>query len=297
MEKFAVIDLGSNTFHLLIAQRQADHPFSVVFKNRVYARLARMGIGKISDTSFQEGLRILQEIKATLNQHQVKKVKVVGTEMLREAPNGTEFVRQAYALTGLQIEIISGIKEAEYIYLAVSQLYPKSTYLIMDIGGGSVEFILVKDGQQIWMTSVPIGIAVLYFRFHLTDPISDVELRDLRQFLAEKTEHLAQAVKENAVEELIGASGVFETFFEILKVPSDQAIDVVAIHERLDKLILSNYAERMAIDSIPKTRKKMIIVASVLLKFVLELTSVKRIRYSPNSLKEGLLYAMIQEKE
>ncbi len=297
MEKLAVIDLGSNTFHLLIVQLDAQSHFSTVVRKRVYARLARTGIGVISAASFQEGLRILQAFKAIIDEHQVKKIKIVGTEMLRLAPNGADFVQQAYALTGLQIEIISGLKEAEYIYLGVKQLYPISSYLIMDIGGGSVEFILVKDGQQVWMTSVPIGIAVLYFRFHLSDPISEIELRDLRQFLSEKTTHLAEALKEDSVEELVGASGVFETFFDVLDVPSDQEIDVQRIHKRLDELIQSSYHERMAIDSIPKTRKKMIIVASVLLKFVLKQTSVKRMRYSPNSLKEGLLYTMIQEQK
>ncbi len=297
MEKLAVIDLGSNTFHLLIAQLDAQQQLTVVLRKRVYARLARTGIGLISATSFQEGLRILEDFKSILDEHQVKETKVVGTEMLRLAPNGADFVQQVYALTGLQIEIISGLKEAEYIYLGIKQLHPTSSYLIMDIGGGSVEFILVRDGKQVWMTSVPIGIAVLYFRFHLSDPISEIELHQLRQFLSEKTTHLAEALKEDSVEELVGASGVFETFFDVLGVPSNQAIDVAAIQNRLDKLILSSYQERLELDSIPKNRKKMIIVASALLKYVLEQTSVKRMRYSPNSLKEGLLYAMIQEKK
>ena len=297
MEKYAVIDLGSNTFHLLIAQLEADLQFTTVVRKRVFARLARTGIGVISDASVQEGLRILREFKAIIDQHQVSKTKVVGTEMLRLAPNGAEFARQVYEQTGLQIEIISGLQEAEYIYLGVKQLYPNSSYLIMDIGGGSVEFILVKDGQRTWMSSVPIGIAVLYFQFHLSDPISDQELANLRQFLTEKTVHLAEAVEDEPVEELVGASGVFETFFDILGVPSEKEIDTQAIQKRLEQLIKSSYDERMEMDSIPKTRKKMIIVASVLLEFVLKLTSVKRLRYSPNSLKEGLLYSLIQEKE
>ena len=296
MEKFAVIDLGSNTFHLLIAQLEPDHSFSVVHRNRVYARLARTGIGVISESSFQEGLRILQEFKATIDQYQVKKTKVVGTEMLRLAPNGAAFVQQVHAQTGLQVEIISGLQEAEYIYLGVKQLYPNKTYLIMDIGGGSVEFILVKDGVQTWLTSVPIGIAVLYFRFHLSDPMAEQELKALRQFLSEKTVHLAEALAEEPIEDLMGASGVFETFFDILGAPAEKAINAQSILKKLEKLIISSYDDRLKMESIPKTRKKMIIVASVLLEFVLKLTSVKRLRYSPNSLKEGLLYAMIQEK-
>jgi len=297
MEKFAVIDLGSNTFHLLIVQLEADHQFSVVYRKRVYARLARTGIGVISDLSFQEGLRILQQFKDTIDQHQVKKIKAVGTEMLRLAPNGSDFVQQAYKQTGLQIEIISGLKEAEYIYMGVKRLHPKSSYLIMDIGGGSVEFILVIDGRQVWLTSIPIGIAVLYFRFHLSDPIADEELALLRHFLSEKTIHLAEALAEQPVEELIGSSGVFETFFDLLGAPSEKEIDALVIQSRLKELITSSYDERLEMDEIPKMRKKMIIVASVLLEFVLEQTSVKRVRYSPNSLKEGLLYAMIQENK
>jgi len=297
MEKFAVIDLGSNTFHLLIAQLDANFQLSIVYKNRVYARLARTGIGVISDKSFQYGLKILRGFKETIDQHEVQEIKIIGTEMLRLAPNGVDFVQQAFRQTGLKVEIISGLQEAEYIYLGVKQLYPNTSYLIMDIGGGSVEFILVKNGQQIWVTSIPIGIAVLYFRFHLSDPISQRHLGDLRQFLAEKMIHLAQAIKDNPVDDLIGASGVFATFFDLLEVSSDKALDTHIIKKRLKKLTTSSYDERLEMENIPEMRKKMIIVASVLLEFVLELTSVKRIHYSPNSLKEGLLYTMIQEKK
>lgn len=295
MTKIAVIDLGSNTFHLLIAQLGADHQLTPIYRKRVFARLARGGIGLISPTSFREGLAALREFKEALDAHQVAQVKVVGTEMLRLAPNGADFVREVFEQTGLKVEIISGLREAEYIYLGVKQLFPKSSYLVMDIGGGSVEFILVKDGQQTWMVSLPIGIAVLYFRFHLSDPISASELTALQDFLSEKTVGLAEAIEEHPIEELIGASGVFETFFDVLEVPSDMAIEASKVHEKLELLIQTSLEERQQIDTIPKTRKKMIIVASVLLKFVLQLTSVKRIRYSPNSLKEGLLYSIIQD--
>lgn len=297
MEKYAVIDLGSNTFHLLIAQLGADRQFNNIYRNRVYSGLARTGIGTITEASFEDGLAILRGFKEEIDKYEVKRVKVVGTEMLRLAPNGHEFVQKVFEQTGLAIEIISGQQEAEYIYLGVKQLFPDSSYVIMDIGGGSVEFIQVRDGEPVQMESLPIGVAVLYLRFHLNDPISDQERQELEAFLQGHTRFLAQATKDEPLEELIGSSGVFETFFDLMEVPFDTVLDAEMVVNRLDHLIKTSLDERLKMDTIPKPRKKMIIVASILLKFVLELTSVKRIRYSANSLKEGLLYAMIQEKE
>ncbi len=297
MKNIAVIDLGSNTFHLLIAQLGEDGQWTPIHRHRVFARLARTGMGPISEEAFREGLKTLRVFKQEIDEFQVSHVKVVGTEMLRLASNGAEFVKQVKEQIGLEIEIISGLQEAEYIYLGVKQLRGDASYLIMDIGGGSVEFILVKDGVQKWMASFPIGIAVLYFRFHVNDPISAQELAALTDYLASQTVHLAEAIQDDPVEELVGASGVFDTFFELVGIPSDGEIDALDIRQKLKKLIQTTYAERMEMKTIPKTRKKMIIVSSVLLEFVLRLTSVKRIRYSPNSLKEGLLYSMIQENE
>ena len=211
----AVVDLGSNTFHLLIVA-PIDDTLQEIYRKRVYARLARSGIGLISDTAFQKGVDVLIEFKKEIDKHNVSRIKVVGTEMLRLAPNGGDFVRKVKEKTGFDIEIISGNQEAEYIFKGVEPLLPSGALLIMDIGGGSVEFIIVIDGKKKWLISLPIGIAVLYFDFQHSDPIQTPDLAVLEGFLAKKLKPLKNAIQRYPINELIGASGAFETFFDVL---------------------------------------------------------------------------------
>ncbi len=289
----AVIDLGSNTFHLVVVQYNVDNGFLELYRERVYARLARSGIGVITEVAFEKGLKTLLHFKEILLQHNVVKSKIVGTEMLRIAPNGADFVRKVHDQTGFSIEIISGEQEADYIFQGVQHSFPNATYLIVDVGGGSVEFIIVKDGNREWLTSVPIGIAVLYFQYKQSDPIEQEELLKIESFLNQQLMSLRQQLNNYNIEVLVGASGVFETFFDVEGEAFDSYLDASSFKIKLASMIHSKLEEREAMSSIPKVRKKMMVVAAILVKAVLDGTSIKRIRFSPNSLKEGLLYELL----
>ena len=126
----------------------------------------------------------MQHFASILETHQVKKVRAIGTAALRTAQNGSEFIKKTYQLTNIQIELITGAEEALWIFRGVAQAIPKmGPSLIMDIGGGSVEFILTKENQVTWSQSFPIGVAVLKKQFHHNDPITSNEVNAIINFL------------------------------------------------------------------------------------------------------------------
>ncbi|HMU04396.1 MAG TPA: hypothetical protein PJ990_12270, partial [Saprospiraceae bacterium] len=168
MKKIAVIDLGSNTFHLLIVKLGDDHTFETTYRERVFTGLSDGGIDIISNEKLAFGLETLRHFKNRLDEYQVIELKVIGTAVLRKASNRQLFIDEANKILNAHINIIDGQKEAEYIYKGIMLLpvLRVGTHLIMDIGGGSTEFILVSDGKKLWSESYTLGVGVLHNLFH-----------------------------------------------------------------------------------------------------------------------------------
>ncbi|RZK66642.1 MAG: hypothetical protein EOO85_26565, partial [Pedobacter sp.] len=191
----AVMDLGTNTFHLIIAEvtgisdatgfpNVADSANSanstgkeprILFKTNLPVKL---GEGKINENliipeAFERGIKALQEFKKEIDKHGVGIVKAIATSALRSANNGQEFVAAAKEKAGIDISIIDGDQEAIYIYEGVKATgLIDSTSLIMDIGGGSTEFILCDAEGIVWKKSYNIGAARLQQAYFQSDPIS-----------------------------------------------------------------------------------------------------------------------------
>ncbi|MCB0687677.1 MAG: hypothetical protein KDC53_14175, partial [Saprospiraceae bacterium] len=213
----AVLDLGSNTFHILVIQKSGDN-FVELLRKRVYVKLAIDGIDNLSQASMDRGIEALIEFREIINRYQVDTVKVIGTAALRTAKNGPAYLKRIQSETGLVVELIDGIEEARLIYLGVSQVWktPEKPVLIMDIGGGSVEYIIADAHNFYWSQSYPVGVAVLYRQFHQTEPISTDKKLALKDFLSKHLEGMKPVLDHYQPEILIGASGTFDVIGSIL---------------------------------------------------------------------------------
>ncbi|MEM9920536.1 MAG: phosphatase [Bacteroidota bacterium] len=301
MNKYAVIDLGTNTFHLLVVETQDDGRFREVLRLQRYVKLAEEGIEHIGPKPFQRGLTALQSFREQLDQMEIEDIKAFGTAGLRTAKNSQAFIQAAKAQTGIEIEVISGQREAGLIHKGVVQAIPplKGMGLIMDIGGGSVEFIIADRERVHWAESFPIGVAVLYNVFHKSDPISEDETEKLRQFLRQTLQPLILALKAHRIERLIGASGTFDVIADQLsdfrkgdlcaQVSSD---NFYPFYHRLHR---SSLQERLDAPDIPNKRADMIVVAVVLIDFILQLSQASQIVVSAYAMKEGMLREMINK--
>lgn len=302
---YAVIDLGTNTFHLLIAQ-QDDDPYTIkeITRLRRFIKLAEEGIETIGDAPYQRGLKTLKDFREILKQYNIplEKVLAFGTAALRTASNGQKFIEEVAEETGIQIELIPGSREALLIHKGVSLLVPPQSerHLIMDIGGGSVEFILANEQGVEWCQSFPIGVAVLHNRFYHPDPISEKQLDLLKQFLKDNLKPLQASLSKLPAKRLVGASGTFDVLENFLSKPVEEyKYSSVSSNDFFDfhqQLLPTSISERRAIDGMPESRADMILVAVVLLEAVLQLSGIEEIVVSRYAMKEGMLAELLFEE-
>lgn len=298
----AVIDLGTNTFHLLIADISGD-TFTVVDKRQIPVKLGEGGIlnHRIAPAAFERGLQALGELRELLDLHACSSVRIVATSAIRSAGNGGDFIREARARYGFAIEVIDGLREAEFIAKGVFKSLPPmdEPFLIMDIGGGSVEFILCNGREMIHKQSLDIGAARLVAEFHPQDPIPAASQALLRNHLETQLSSLMHRVQQEGIRLLVGSAGSFESILDLIpdllkkepevlnancyRIP---IADFDAINQRL---IASTREEREKMNGLVDYRVEMIVVASILIETVIRMGRMEEIYCSLYSLKEGLL--------
>jgi len=296
MSRIAVIDLGTNTFHLLIVEANGNGAFREIYRKQVYAKLGIGGVEFIIEESFQRGLDTLQSFRAALEAHHVKRVQAYGTAALRTASNGGEFVEMAMLQTGIPISLISGDEEARLIYRGVRLAAPLTgaePVLIMDIGGGSVEFILANETGLLWAQSFPVGVAVLYRSFHRSDPIAPQEIEEVYSFLSAELKPLLDVLKRIPTRRLIGAAGAFDVVegMTLSEWPDEACAEIPLdrFPEILKRVVDATLAERLATPGLPHPRADMIVVAFLLIDFVLRHAGIERMEVSHYSMKEGMI--------
>ena len=302
MARLAVLDLGTNTFHLLIVETGVGRHFSVLYKEKRFVKLAEGGIERIGEGAMQRATSTLLAYRRLLDQYQVKQVKVIGTAALRTASNGPALMQWAATEIQLTIEIISGKREAALIQKGVFQslVDPQDRYVVMDIGGGSVEFIIAEGHKVLWCHSFPVGAAVLLREFHQEDPIPAKELQAIREFLCRQLAPLKGALEKWPTQWLIGAAGTFDVIADQIAInqssPYTWEIDPVRFAPLFEELKGMSRKEREQSPWIPDDRVDMIVVASSLIQYVLESYQIKRFTVSAFALKEGMIAEMLAEE-
>lgn len=303
-ERVAVLDLGTNTFHLLIADITDRKQLVILHHETIAVKLGEASIseGKISSIAFARGIAAINKFKESLDLYQVSTVKSAATSAIRSASNGAEFVRKINALMGLNIEIIDGEREAELIYFGVRAAVPiQCNTLIVDIGGGSVEFIICDKDSLLWKKSYPAGAARMMERFHHSDPILEEEIARLHSYLDDSLSELKTQIESYTPVLMIGSAGSFETFAELqgnglqasFEKP-EMEIDLARFAEISDLILSSNHVQREAIPEIPPVRVDMIVVSTLITNYILKLSRVSALKLSAYSLKEGLLFEMLK---
>ncbi len=297
--KIAVIDLGTNTFHLIIAEKLGQTP-QIVFKTNKPVKLGEdiTKANLIIPAAFERGIACLKEFKAIADQFGASEIRAMATSGVRSAHNGTAFVNEAKTQAGINIEIIDGEQEAAYIYEGVKwsgAIRGKS--LIMDIGGGSTEFILCNEEQVIWKKSYNIGAARLMQRFFKSDPINDHDKQLILAHLADELEELKAICKEHP-QTLIGSAGAFETFAGMIDPVLDinqvatASISLDAYQKLAQELIGATHQERANMPGLIPLRVDMIVMACILTNYVLSELSITQLKLSTYDLKMGVLASL-----
>jgi len=297
MKKKAIIDLGTNTFHLLIAEEK-----KIIHEEKFPVRMGLGGInqGIITDAGIERSLTCLHRFVETCKSMQVSDIQAFGTSALRNAKNGEAVATRIRHETGIPVAIISGDEEAKLIYQGIRAGVPlgNKKNLLMDIGGGSVEFIIGNQTEIFWKQSLEVGGQRLVERFHHHDPISHDELHALSDYLKDALKPLQVPLAEHKPEILVGSSGTFETLSDIYcfregipnqKLP-ESPLSFERFYEIKNELLRMTRAERIAMPGMMEWRAEMIVVTSALIDYLLSFNSFKTIKVSRYSLKEGVLF-------
>lgn len=303
----AIIDMGTNTFHLLLAEWSASN-YKILVRDHLPVRIGVGSINQniISNEAIERAVQALIRFKKKIDEHNTADVLAFGTSALRNASNASEVISRIYSATGITTRLISGNEEAEFIYegvnLALGLGQEKS--LIVDIGGGSVEFIIGNGEKILWKQSFEIGAQRLLERFHKHDPILPHEVDAVMNNYQEALHPLVGAMRMHQPRILAGSSGTFDTLSEIychqLDVEAKDApetpLTIAAFYKIYPDIISKNRSERMKIPGMIEMRVDMIVVACCLVKFILDNFPFDQFRVSSYSLKEGVLAALMKGK-
>ena len=304
----AVIDCGTNTFNLLIASIN-NNGLKILIKKKRVVKLAQDFDNKIiCDKAIIRAENAMVYFKQIINESKIHRNSVycVGTSAIREAKNQKDFIDRIKTATKINIQPISGLQEASYIFNGIlkEKLFSDECVLIMDIGGGSVEFIISKNRKIAWKKSFPIGAAKILNRIQPHFPFTQNDKKSISDLFQNELMELITAIEKFRPQHLIGSSGSFDSLISIRnKITSDknrQHLDNrLALHDfnliyRL--LIKKDYPALLKTPGLLRMRAKMIVPSIMLIKFVIQKMGKTEIIVSKYSLKEGLAFSILTKK-
>lgn len=306
MAKHAVLDIGTNSIHLVLAEVEPD--FSCKILDR-FKDMTRLGDGvfstrRLSDATMARGVEVIRNLTTLARNKGYDRIEAVATSAVREAKNGGEFLQQVYELVGLPVRVVTGQEEARLIYLGVrhSLDLPDEPTLIVDVGGGSVEIILCIKKDLVQVQSLKLGAIRLKDLYIKKDPPSKADLRNLQQRIEGDLTAAHKRFKAQEIRQVIATSGMAGNLAEVVHLkrtgrPLVQLnLATVSLREMVDlekRLVRSTARSRAAIPGIDAKRVDTLLPAAMVLRALVELLGVSSITVSDKAIREGLIYDFI----
>jgi exopolyphosphatase/guanosine-5'-triphosphate,3'-diphosphate pyrophosphatase len=308
--RVAVIDLGTNTFNLIIAEAEGQQ-IRTLYNEKISVKLGKGGIGRniILPDAFDRGLTALNAHNQVISNFHAEKVIALGTSALRTAENADDFIRTVKEKLNINVEIISGIREASLIYHGVLQTLEnqESNFLILDIGGGSNEFIIANKTEMLWKESYKLGMARLIDKFKPSDPVKVEEISEMEKYFDKELKSLFNEIDKLKVGGLVGAEGAFASLFNMVQYnetpnfhpqngSKSKKLDISGLLRLHEKLIRSTSLERMKMKGLEPYRVDMIIPATIFINYIIRQLNIDSVQVSPYSMKEGAAWEVLFNK-
>jgi len=297
-DTYAAIDLGSNSFHMLLAKPEGDS-IRVIDSLRLPVRLGS-GLDKqknIKPATESRALQAIAQFAQRLKGVPRQNVRVVGTNTLRRARNAENFINEAFNLLNKRIEIISGREEARVIYEAVARGLPapERKRLVIDIGGGSTELIIGKGYTPEIMESMNMG-CVSHTNLYLQDDTISAE--NVKQCTVEaqlELQPLLKTYRENGWEEVVGCSGTIKAVANTLQEIelSDGQITRTGLKKLKKMMITAGSLQQLGIKSLSKDRIQVFSAGAMILYAIMNALDIDTMEASQVALREGLIFELI----
>jgi exopolyphosphatase/guanosine-5'-triphosphate,3'-diphosphate pyrophosphatase len=297
-EVMAAVDLGSNSFHMVVARNQHGQP-SIVDRLREMVRLAS-GLdadGALDERSQERALACLRRFGQRLRDMQAHQVRVVGTNTLRRARNAGAFLAKAEEALGHPVEVISGIEEARLIYLGVSHHtdFAEGPNLVVDIGGGSTELIIGEGYEPQYLESIAIG-CVGVSRKHFEDGKLSAK-RFERARLAARLElrPVSAAFRRRGWKRAIGSSGTVRAARDVARELrlGDSDVSLAAVEAIIEEMIRARHLEDLRLPGLGAERAPVFAGGIAILAEIMSTLRIERLNISSGALREGLIYDML----
>ena len=301
LQQLAAIDLGSNSFHLTIA-REVHGELQLIDRIGDKVQLAS-GLDKnnrLNQEAIERGLGCLELFAQRIDGIPEQAIRVVGTNTLRAAHNRQEFIDQAEQILGVPVEVISGREEARLIYLGVAHSFSddEERRLVIDIGGGSTEFIIGKQFTPLELESLHMGCVSFTRRF-----FEDGKLKRRAFQRAINAAHLEllnirRHYRRLGWTDVVGASGTIKATNRLLNgEQGNKSITLKTLRELRDKLIDFGTISEITLPDIKDNRAQVMPGGIAILIAIFEALEIDSMSYSDGALREGLLYDHIGRQQ
>lgn len=296
--KLAAIDLGSNSIKLVVVESGAGDSFTELASEREVIRLGQETLVNkhISDAATTRAVNCLKHFCSIAERHGAESIAATATAFLREADNAEEFVRTVERETGVRVKMLTGIEEARLIGLAAAQGCTTKglTTLNIDIGGGSTEFSLVRDGEALKLISIQLGAVGLTDRFIHSDPPSTEELNQLRSEIRVSLQHHVSELHEQSWDYTTVTSGTAVTLGAMLS----HATITLAVLQNLNAKVASlPLSERRKVRGLPPQRADIIVAGGFVLEEAMNALHIESARICDWSLREGVIIDRLRTME
>jgi len=297
-EVLAAVDLGSNSFHMVVA-RHSHGQLVIIDRLREMVRLAA-GVaenGRIDKEVAARALACLQRFGQRLRDMQADSVRVVGTNALRLAHRKQAFLERAREALGHPIEIISGMEEARLIYSGVANTMPSEPgrRLVVDIGGGSSELIIGDGLTPLELESLQMGCVSLSERFFRDGKLSAKRVERARMAARLELEPVQAAFRRRGWEHCAGSSGTVRAIGEAIRELDSQALWITpeGLERVIHHMIDAGHTRELRLTPITEDRRPVFPGGTVILAEILAALDIKEMRIAEGAMREGLLYDML----
>lgn len=308
-KRIAAIDMGTNSFHAIIMDIYPDGSYRRMDKLKEMVLLAEEGMNNmLSDEAIDRGIKALEKIKFLCDNLEVEEILAYATSAIREAENGGEFIQRSIDELGIKPRAISGSREANLIGQAIQHAVALDDHpvLMVDIGGGSVEFMIGNKEKLFFNASYKIGAARMANSIQQNDPATKNDIKALKDNFDRELQELKKQLANYSVDTIVGSSGTMENIAEMI---ADQKslntslslneleFSAKDFDEFYNDFITLDRSERSKLDGLDKKRVDIIIPGVVLLRYLIKSFEIKSVRISEDALREGMILDYIHQKK
>ncbi len=305
----AAVDMGTNSFHLVIVQVRKNGSFKIIDREKEVIRLGSHkgnNLSVISEGEKEKAIDVLSEFN-NIAKFYGADLRAIATSAVREAKNKDEFITSVYEATGIPVEVIEGVKEAELIYRGVVHALnvKKKRVLCVDIGGGSTEFLLGEKGETIFVESVKIGAVRLSKKFFPDYYISPETIEACENYITNQMLEREDLHSHHQYDLVAGTSGTINAAASILYFRRNNeftgslngfTFKAEEFYKMTEEVLqCESPVDRLSIQGMEIKRADIIPAGLLILKKTFEIFDIKEMTVSENALREGIIIETIEQ--